>query len=359
LTGVVDRLVRGWRAHTPSARARLGVVIALTIAGAVAALFAPAALWWRLLRMAIDGVFLVALAFMVATPSMLERPAVRASVVGTIFSVLFAVFVLYGLVTMPHASVALVFWRIATSVALVVVLTSGLRKAIVETPSLRRLVVLMVLMELVASATAVAVDFPAGLHSVDVAESVAGNTLLRPGGVAVPFGIAAMVAPMSRGFVTTRDGRLFGTEDLATLLRATNGRMMLGMIDAAKYFSLNNTRIQNVCAYWHSMEVPLDGYPSAREADVVLAKSERCLDNLAPAERAAALAAFADGLAREATQDERDAAARDCGSVREGLIYGALGYVAGPVVTQGLADQSQGTALTACPAYAQRFAPKP
>lgn len=322
----------GWSGHRTGSRLVLAAVICVTFCGMAASALTPYPLPWRLLRFAVDVMFLVAILIIVATPASMEPEPKRSSPLSigsalrTASSVLMgflgwllAAIILTGLLTAPGQHPAIVIWRISTAISAAIVLNSRLIYALWNGGRILRAISTgIAFIEVIALIATISIDIPAILQTTDLATAAFIAHVTAPQGIAIPPALATAVR-QNRSLAAAfevRGERLAASTSMADVLRFMGPHpfrnVITNMIDAVRAHKPFQ------CILAGDWQMPVAGYRSQNDVLYNLLPSyAMCSSDYAK------ISSFIAGIPAEVTLQERAEDIRRCGSVSLAAIYGA------------------------------------
>jgi hypothetical protein len=326
----------GWGEHRTGSRFLLAAVICVTLCGMVASALTPYPLPWRLLRFAVDVMFLVALLIIVATPASMApepkkpvavtigermRKALRAasSILMGFLGWLLAAIVLTGLLTAPDQHPAIVVWRISTAISAAIVLNSRLINALWNGGRILRAISTgIAFIEVIALVATISIDIPAILQTTDLATGAFIAQITAPQGIAVSPALATAVRrnPSLAAAFDVHDNRLSASTSMADVLRFMGTHpfrnVVTNIIDTVR------THKSVQCILSGDGQMPVTGYRSQNDVLYDLLPSYALCSN-----DYAKISGFIAGIPSEATPLERAEDIRQCGSLNLAATYGA------------------------------------
>jgi hypothetical protein len=342
-----DSMRAGWRRHDRRSRYVVAIVTGVTIVGMCASALTPYPLPWRLLRFSVDSLFLAALLTIVATPEAMRHDKIRPalhnwqerlryalrvieSAVLRFLTITIAVVIAVGLITAPSANAAVIVWRFSTAISAAIVLNSRLLKAFwTGGRALRSLSIAIAGIEIVALVATVSIDIPAILQSADLANSTLIARVTSSEGILVPSGVADVIRKNRSfaGILTATDNHVIASPAVADVFHFLGPHPFAVVLDGIVRIPWTHQSI--ACVMASNDSAPTSGYRSQRGVvDYVLPIYVACSPELKK------LPAFIANLPDEATQSERAADIRRCGSVRVGSAYNALESLRGQASAQ-------------------------
>lgn len=332
---VRDLLRTGWAEHRLGSRVLLAAVICVTLCGMVASALTPYPLPWRLLRFAVDVMFLVALLIIVATPaSMVPEPKPAAVTAGErlgnalraasamlmgFLGWLLAAIVLTGLLTAPDQHPAIVVWRISTAISAAIVLNSRLIYALWNGGRILRAISTgIAFVEIIALIATISIDIPAILQTTDLATGAFIARVTSPQGIAVSPELATAIQrnrSLAAAF-DVHDNRLSASTSMADVLRFMGmhpfRHVVTNIVDTVRAHKSFQ------CILSGDGQMPMAGYRSQNDVLFILLPSYALCSN-----DYAKISRFIAGIPDEATPQERAEDIRQCGSVELTATYGA------------------------------------
>lgn len=337
----------GWGEHRTGSRFLLAAVICVTLCGMVASALTPYPLPWRLLRFAVDVMFLVALLIIVATPASMA-PEPRKPVAVTIgerirnalhgassilmgfLGWLLAAIVLTGLLTAPDQHPAIVVWRISTAISAAIVLNSRLIYALWNGGKILRAISTgIAFVEVIALVATISIDIPAILQTTDLATGAFVAHVTAPQGIAISPTLATAVRrnPSLAAAFDVHGNRLSASTSMADVLHFMGAHpfrnVVMNIVDTVR----NHRSFQ--CILSGDGQMPLAGYRSQNDVLYILLPSYAlCSDDYAK------IAGFIAAIPGEVTPQERVEDIRQCGSLKLAATYGAYRALRGMLRAQ-------------------------
>lgn len=356
-------LRRGWGEHRTGSRLLLVAVICVTLCGMVASALTPYPLPWRLLRFAVDVMFLVALLIIVATPASMAtepkkpvavtvgermRNAFRAasSALMGFLGWLLAAIVLVGLLTAPDQHPAIVVWRISTAISAAIVLNSRLIHALWNGGRILRAISTgIAFVEIVALVATISIDIPAILQTTDLATDAFVGRVTSPEGVAVSPALATAIR-RNRSLAVAFDvhgNRVSASTSMADVLRFMGMHPFRNVV--ANIMDTVRAHKSVQCILSGDGQMPVAGYRSQNDVLYILLPSYALCSN-----DYSKISGFIAGIPGEATPQERAEDVRQCGSVNLAATYGAYRALRG-------IPRAQAYVVTLLPNLPKGFAP--
>jgi hypothetical protein len=327
----------GWSAHRTGSRVLLAAVICVTLCGMVASALTPYPLPWRLLRFAVDVMFLVALLIIVATPaSMAPEPKkpiavtirermgnalrVASSILMGFLGWLLAAIVLTGLLTAPDQHPAIVVWRISTAISAAIVLNSRLIHALWNGGRILRAISTgIAFVEVIALVATISIDIPAILQTTDLATDAFVAQVTAPQGIAVSPELATAIRrnrSLAAAF-DVHDNRVSASTSMADVLRFMGTHPFRNVVTNIIGTVRAHKSVQ--CILSGDGQMPIAGYRSQNDVLYILLPSYALCSN-----DYAKISGFIAGIPAEATPQERAEDVRQCASVNLAATYGAF-----------------------------------